>query len=270
MPLPYDSSDKMFDDTIAAELTRANSYYDEMASKLSQSISSTASKEELNELASEWIEAAQKNAYEKENKGIFVFNSCGKKILEIKFDESTGEVNSVNACGEVMEKLTPSIDSFATPITIELTAPKSNPTGPINPPEHFPRKGHPSDACYDLFSPIDLVVFPGSTSILDLQIKSNTPPNMEIQIRGRSSLISKGFLASLGTVDPAYRGNIHVFLHNVGHYTDPITKSSSWHIKKGDRVCQMKYSFIPSTDLIPGTVDTNTDRSSNGIGSTGA
>jgi dUTP pyrophosphatase len=94
------------------------------------------------------------------------------------------------------------------------------------------------------------------------------PMNMEIQIRSRSgNSFRYGIfvLNSPGTLDELYRGELSVILMNLGN--EPFT------IKHGDRIAQGVLASVSGQRMVSLTkvneIDTNTDRSTDGFGSTG-
>ncbi len=87
------------------------------------------------------------------------------------------------------------------------------------------------------------------------------PLKFEAQIRPRIGLSSKGLLASFGTVDATFSGELKVVLFNL----TPLPKK----VKIGDRIAQLIISQLIQGNFkqvadIPGT-----DRGDKGFGSTG-
>ena len=66
---------------------------------------------------------------------------------------------------------------------------------------------------------------------------------------------------SPGTVDANYRGEIKAILYNLGK--EPFT------IKRGDRIAQMVICKLPEIVLVEATELSETDRNTNGFGSSG-
>lgn len=88
------------------------------------------------------------------------------------------------------------------------------------------------------------------------------PANVDVQIRPRSGLSSRGVMATFGTIDADYRGELMVTLYclpDVGTYV----------VKDGERVAQLVVSQLASVEWAQvGTLDT-TERGAGGYGSTG-
>ena len=122
----------------------------------------------------------------------------------------------------------------------------------------MPYKAHPTDACYDLVTPVAGEIGVGETGHIDLGIVVQLEPGWEMQIRGRSGLAKKGIVIHQGTLDHLYRGHVGVLVHNLSGQT--------FRYEVGDRVAQMKISKIWEVDLTEGQVE-RTDRG--GFGSTG-
>lgn len=104
-------------------------------------------------------------------------------------------------------------------------------------------------------------VYPGKSVKIPLGVCFEIPVGYEIQIRPRSGLSAIGIMCSFGTVDSDYRGEVCAVITNVTN--DP------YFIKDGDRVCQMVYSFVTQIEFEQTDELSQTERGSNGFGSTG-
>ena len=131
--------------------------------------------------------------------------------------------------------------------------------------ENFcPKKAHPDDAGYDLYSRIDAVLEPLSGMAIPVGFAIELPTGYEAQIRPRSGLAAKHHITvtnSPGTVDANYRGEIKAILYNLGK--EPFI------IQRGDRIAQMVICKLPEIELIEATELSETDRNTNGFGSSG-
>lgn len=131
--------------------------------------------------------------------------------------------------------------------------------------ENFcPKKAHPDDAGYDLYSRIDAVLEPLSSMAIPVGFAIELPAGYEAQIRPRSGLAAKHHITvtnSPGTVDSNYRGEIKAILYNLGR--EPFS------IQRGDRVAQMVICELPEIELVEATELSETDRGSGGFGSSG-
>ena len=131
--------------------------------------------------------------------------------------------------------------------------------------ENFcPKKAHPDDAGYDLCSRIDAVLEPLSGMVIPVGFAMELPSVYEAQIRPRSGLAAKHHITvtnSPGTVDANYRGEIKAILYNLGK--EPFS------IQRGDRIAQMVICKLPEIELVEATELSETDRNTNGFGSSG-
>ena len=131
--------------------------------------------------------------------------------------------------------------------------------------ENFcPKKAHPDDAGYDLYSRIDAVLEPLSGMAIPVGFAIELPTGYEAQIRPRSGLAAKHHITvtnSPGTVDANYRGEIKAILYNLGK--EPFI------IQRGDRIAQMVICELPEIELVEATELSQTDRNTNGFGSSG-
>lgn len=132
----------------------------------------------------------------------------------------------------------------------------------------LPIKAHESDAGYDLKSMNDYVVNPNEQVLVDTGINIGLPKEQDwiyqAQIRPRSGLAFKKGITitnSPGTIDENYHGNIGVIIRNTG--------KESFVINKYDKIAQMVIAKIPKTELVIVDSLSDSDRGSNGFGSTG-
>lgn len=89
-------------------------------------------------------------------------------------------------------------------------------------------------------------------------------PGYEIQVRSRSGLALKHKIIVLntpGTIDSDYRGELQVILANFGE--------NDFHIQAGDRIAQGIVQALPQVRIIEVDSLNETERGSNGFGSTG-
>ena len=131
--------------------------------------------------------------------------------------------------------------------------------------ENFcPKKAHPDDAGYDLYSRIDAVLEPLSGMAIPVGFAMELPTGYEAQIRPRSGLAAKHHITvtnSPGTVDANFRGEVKAILYNLDR--EPFS------IQRGDRIAQMVICKLPEIELVEATELSETDRGSGGFGSSG-
>ena len=130
-----------------------------------------------------------------------------------------------------------------------------------------PKYGSDDAVCADLYACLDydVAINPGETKLVPTGISIETPVGLGAFIFARSGLATKQGLApanKVGVVDPDYRGEIMVALHN--HSNDVRV------VNNGDRVAQL--GFIPYVIGKFMEVDelNDTNRGAGGFGSTGS
>ena len=100
----------------------------------------------------------------------------------------------------------------------------------------IPRYAHgpEEDAGMDLHAVEPATLGPGETKLVPTGVAIELPPGYEAQIRPRSGLALKYGITlpnSPATIDPGYRGELRVILHNLGR--EPFA------IEPGERIAQM-------------------------------
>jgi dUTP pyrophosphatase len=113
----------------------------------------------------------------------------------------------------------------------------------------------------DLHARGDWNIQPSKTIKIPLGVCFEIPVGYEVQIRPRSGLSAKGIYCAFGTVDCDYRGEVSVVVTN--------NSKKMFSVHDGDRICQMVYAPVTQVDF--DTVDelSDTERGTNGFGSTG-
>lgn len=106
-----------------------------------------------------------------------------------------------------------------------------------------------------------ITVQPGATLVIPTNIALELPLNIECQARPRSGLNSDGILIGWGTVDEGYRGEVGISVHN--STPEPI------EVTNDKAIAQLVFvrKTIVKVELAE-TVSENTERGSNGFGST--
>ena len=87
-------------------------------------------------------------------------------------------------------------------------------------------------------------------------------PSLDVQIRPRSGLSSRGIMVSLGTIDSDYRGEIFVTMYTVGNREPQV-------VRNGDRIAQMVVGVRADVSVEIADSLGHTDRGEGGHGSTG-
>lgn len=137
----------------------------------------------------------------------------------------------------------------------------------------IPFKKHLNDVGYDLVYAPELEekllvpIPPGGKHRFKTGIKALFPPGFVMEIKNRSGLSFTGsVLVSGGIIDPDYRGEIMVALHN--------TSKDEWCcIRAGDKIAQAMFFKIEHLQIEEISIEDyekeQTERASNGYGSTG-
>jgi len=151
------------------------------------------------------------------------------------------------------------------------------------------RPARDGDAGIDLIACESIILVPGQRAAVSAGIRIALPPGIEGQIRPRSGRSLKQGLTVVnapGTIDPGYRGPIHVLLMNAAAAVDPADlegspeglsarlsdglRRRSVHITRGERIAQLVFArFERPTIEVVTHIDDDTARGAGGFGSTG-
>jgi len=128
-----------------------------------------------------------------------------------------------------------------------------------------PRYAHgpEEDAGMDLHAVEAAIIAPGETKLVPTGLAIELPSGYEAQIRPRSGLALKHGITlpnSPATVDPGYRGEIKVILHNFG--------KSPFNIEPADRIAQMVICRYEAVEWEEGDL-ADSQRGQGGFGSSG-
>ena len=120
---------------------------------------------------------------------------------------------------------------------------------------------------FDLYACLDegeteIIVGPDPV-LIPTGIALEFPPPLDVQIRPRSGLGSRGVMGTVGTIDSDYRGEIFVTLYTVGNREPHV-------VRNGDRIAQLVVGLRANVSLEIAQNLGDTDRGSGGHGSTGA
>jgi dUTP pyrophosphatase len=128
-----------------------------------------------------------------------------------------------------------------------------------------PRYAHgpAEDAGMDLHAVEAATLGPGETRLVPTGLAIELPPGYEAQIRPRSGLALKHGITlpnSPATIDPGYRGELRVILHNFGR--EPFA------IEPGERIAQMVIARYEAVEWEEGDLN-HSRRGEGGFGSSG-
>ena len=110
----------------------------------------------------------------------------------------------------------------------------------------------------------NIIINPGEKALVSTGLSVAIPKGYEIQIRPRSGLAAKKNITVLntpGTIDADYRGEIKVILINLG--------KEKFIIENGERIAQMVVCPVVQASLEEVKELSDTERGSDGFGSTG-
>ena len=129
---------------------------------------------------------------------------------------------------------------------------------------YMPQKAHTTDAGFDIRTPIEVVVEPRSSAVIDTGVHMEIPEGYVGMLKSKSGLNVKSGILSEGVVDAGYVGSIVVKLYN--HSDTPK------HFEKGDKITQIVIMPIPFIELEEvdnlGEFEAS-ERGADGFGSTG-
>lgn len=109
-----------------------------------------------------------------------------------------------------------------------------------------------------------MVLSPGQRALVPCGFAMALPMGYEAQVRPRSGLAVRHGVTVLnapGTIDADYRGEVMVPLINLGE--------TDFTLRRGDRIAQMVIAPVSAARLIVVETLDDTERGSNGFGSTG-
>ncbi|WP_040982132.1 dUTP diphosphatase [Oceanobacillus jeddahense] len=160
----------------------------------------------------------------------------------------------------------------------------------MHPDAVIPKYAQQGDSGFDLVAVEDVVINPGETKLIKTGLAFDIPEGFEIQVRPRSGITLKTKLrVQLGTIDSNYRGEVGVIVDNARredflesrvlyaplNITEELAMNSghftygTYFICKGDRIAQGVLAPVARTEFEVVDKLSDSDRGSNGYGSTG-
>jgi len=132
----------------------------------------------------------------------------------------------------------------------------------LDPRAQLPTRGSAAAAGLDIYLLEDLTIAPGQRALGRTGLAVAIPEGYYGRLAPRSGLASKNGLDTLaGVIDADYRGEIGCLLYNAGDETI--------HLPVGSKICQLIIEKIITPDPVWAEEITDTDRGSDGFGSTG-
>lgn len=131
----------------------------------------------------------------------------------------------------------------------------------LRPNAKIPVRQREGDACFDIYACDDEWISPGTVAAIDCGFACEIPSGYKIMINGRSGLAKKGIFCHVGTVDENYKGEIGTILVNLS--------GESYKVTAGDRVGQISLQKVIPTELNKVDVLSESNRGTQGFGSSG-
>ena len=127
---------------------------------------------------------------------------------------------------------------------------------------YMPTRGHATDAGLDLKTPVPFKIKAGGSATIDTGVHVEIPVGMVGMLKSKSGLNVKHGITSEGVIDAGYTGSIRAKLYN--HGDDDL------YFTAGEKITQLVIMpiYIPELLEVVEQLE-NTERGSNGFGSTG-
>ena len=131
----------------------------------------------------------------------------------------------------------------------------------LEPWAKIPTRAHATDAGLDLYTPHDLCINGKCSTSVDTGVHVEIPKGCVGFVKSKSGLMFKHDVTTDGTVDEGYTGSVNVKLFNDAH--QPI------YFQEGDKIAQLVVLPVVIEELEVVDELEETERGSNGFGSTG-
>jgi len=135
----------------------------------------------------------------------------------------------------------------------------------LRPSARLPVRAYADDAAFDLHAAVDAVVTPLGRAVVPTGIALGLPPGVAALTLPRSGLAARHGVTLLNTpglIDPGYRGEVQIVLHN----TDA---EHEFVVRAGDRIAQLLVVGLLDVRLLEVERLDGTARGASGFGSTG-
>ena len=125
----------------------------------------------------------------------------------------------------------------------------------------MPVRAHETDAGLDLMSPVDAIIPPEGSTVIDTGVHIELPYGTVGMLKSKSGLNIKHGIVSEGVIDEGYTGSIAVKLYNLSNHR--------YRVERGDKITQLVIveCYKPDIEIVDSL--TETERGNNGFGSTG-
>lgn len=126
---------------------------------------------------------------------------------------------------------------------------------------YMPTRAHRTDAGLDLYSPVDVMIMPHASAVIDTGVHVELPPGSVGFLKSKSGLNVRHGILGEGVIDAGYTGSIRVKLYNHG--------GEEYYIQRGDKITQLVILPVILPDLEQVEKLDDTERGCGGFGSTG-
>lgn len=127
---------------------------------------------------------------------------------------------------------------------------------------YAPTRAYPTDAGLDLYSPVTVYIPARGNAVIDTKVHIELPHGTYGKIESKSGLNKDfGIVSCDGVIDEGYTGSIAVKLYNM---TD-----ADYVVHEGHKIAQLIIQPCLYEKVEIGEINKDTDRGSNGFGSTG-
>lgn len=126
---------------------------------------------------------------------------------------------------------------------------------------YMPTRAHSMDAGLDLYSPVDVMIMPQASAVIDTGVHVELPPGSVGFLKSKSGLNVRHGILGEGVIDAGYTGSIRVKLYN--------HSEEGYYIQRGDKITQLVILPVILPDLEQVDSLEDTERGCGGFGSTG-
>lgn len=133
----------------------------------------------------------------------------------------------------------------------------------------LPSNAHSTDVGLDLYADEDAFIKTGETVTIGTGIAMSIPRGFYGKIEDRSSMASMGIRTGAGVIDAGYNGEIRIVLHNLNNKNDSSYRGLGYEIKKGQKIAQLIVQTVVPVRLAEVEKLEQSERGTNGFGSSG-
>jgi len=135
----------------------------------------------------------------------------------------------------------------------------------LTPAARMPERAYEHDAAYDLFAAEAVTLPPLARAVVGTGIALGLPSHLAALTLPRSGLAARHGISIVnapGLIDPGYRGEVRIILHNTDHQRE-------FHVSTGDRIAQLLFMPLTAVSLVEQEDLDDTQRGRRGFGSSG-